>query len=602
MMTREPPPSGAYAHGPSALPGGGAQFRLWAPSQEKIGLVLDETTRPMRRQPEGWHVFDALDALEGMHYGFRLPDGRVVPDPASRYQPNNVHGLSQWVDTTQFQFLVQWQGRPWEECVLYETHIGTFTPAGTFRGAVEKLDHLAGLGVTVLQIMPVADFPGLRNWGYDGVYPYAPDASYGTPQDFVALIDAAHARGIAVTLDVVYNHFGPEGNYLPGYVPEYFTPRHKTPWGSAINFEDPGALPVRQFFVENALFWLREYRLDGLRFDAVHELRDDSGTHVLAEIAARVRAGVTGRPVHLMLENEENQARWLRRAKDGSARGFTAQWNDDIHHVLHVAATRENVSYYEEYLDDSRLTERAIGEGFSFQGEVMRCRGRARGEPSQDLPPTAFVAFIQNHDQIGNRAFGDRLGMLTTPEKLRAVAAVYLLAPQIPMLFMGEEWQARQPFQFFTDFHGELADAVRNGRREEFKRFPEFSDPARRAQIPDPQDPATFANSKLRWEDRRLPECAEWLRWYERILTARRSFVMPLLKSITRAGLTQVLDTNALFVSWRAGEQRLRLSANLSDKPVEFPHDRGRVIWHEGGTPNSATLPAWAVRWTIGEA
>jgi len=344
-----------------------------------------------------------------------------------------VHALSQWVDTGRFRFEVPWPGRAWEEVVLYELHVGAFTPEGTFRAAIDKLDHLAGLGVTALQIMPVSDFPGRRNWGYDGVYPYAPDASYGRPRDFVALVDAAHARGIAVFLDVVYNHFGPEGNYLHGYAPQFFTERHQTPWGAGLNFDHLQSPPVRQFFVENALFWLREYRLDGLRLDAVHAIADDSTTHLLEEIAARVRATITERPVHLVLENEDNESRHLERRPDGTPRAYTAQWNDDIHHVLHVAATREHSAYYEEYLDDTTLTARAIGEGFAFQGEVMKFRRRPRGETSTHLPPTAFISFIQNHDQVGNRAFGDRLGMLVPPGKLRAVAAVYLLAPQIPM-------------------------------------------------------------------------------------------------------------------------------------------------------------------------
>ncbi len=600
MSGNPPGTSSIYSHGPIALSGGGARFRLWAPSHAGVALVLDDAApRRMSLLGDGWHGLDVPDAGEGAHYGFRLADGRVVPDPASRFQPDDVHGMSQWVDTARFRFEIPWQGRCWEEMVLYETHIGTFTPQGTFRAAIEKLDHLAGVGITALQIMPVSDFPGLRNWGYDGAYPYAPDASYGTPRDFVALIDAAHARGIAVLLDVVYNHFGPEGNYLPGYAPQFFSTRHRTPWGAGINYDDPEAQPVRRFFIENALFWLREYRLDGLRFDAVHAIEDDSAMHLLDEIAARVRAAITDRPVHLVLENEDNEARHLRR-KDRKTPGYTAQWNDDLHHVLHVVATRESTAYYQEYLDDTRLAARAIAEGFAFQGEVMRYRGRPRGEPSADLPPVAFVSFIQNHDQVGNRAFGERLGMLAPQEKLRAIAAVYLLAPQIPMLFMGEEWNAGQPFQFFCDFHGELADAVRNGRREEFKRFPEFSDPERRARIPDPQDVRTFERSKLQWADRSLPDCAAWLRWYQRILTARRTYVMPLLAEMTAAGSAQIAGPNAMRVSWRAGSRlQLRLSANLSDDPQECPLDAGRVIWHEGGPPNGGSLAPWTVRWTL---
>jgi malto-oligosyltrehalose trehalohydrolase len=595
-----PPPG--YTHGPAPLPRGGAAFRLWAPAQSRVALVIDgQEPQAMQALAGGWHLCELSEVAAGARYGFRLQDGRVVPDPASRHQPDDVHGLSQWVDTRNFRFEVPWTSRAWEEIVLYEMHVGAFTPDGTFRAAIGKLEHLAALGVTALQIMPVSDFPGRRNWGYDGVYPYAPDASYGTPEDFVALIDAAHARGIAVFLDVVYNHFGPEGNYLHGYAPRFFTGKHQTPWGAGLNYDDAESQPVRQFFIENALFWLREYRLDGLRFDAVHAIADDSATHLLEEIAARVRAEIIGRPVHLVLENEDNQSRYLDRQAD-RPRAFTAQWNDDIHHVLHVAATREHSGYYEEYLDDTTLTARAIGEGFAFQGEVMRFRSRPRGETSTHLPPTAFVSFIQNHDQVGNRAFGERLGMLASREKLRAIAAVYLLAPQIPMLFMGEDWNARQPFQFFTDFHGDLAEAVRKGRREEFARIPEFAEAARAGRIPDPQDPATFQRSKLEWNDRDLPECAEWLEWYQRVLATRRARIVPLLRDIRRAAHTGIMGPNAILASWDAGQgRRLTLAANLSDAPRPFPLDRGAVIWHEGPAPDKTGLPAWSVCWMLAD-
>ncbi len=592
-----------YMHGPAALPQGGATFRLWAPSQARVELIIDQH-EPCALQAlgGGWHAADVAELPEGARYGFRLQDGRVVPDPASRYQPGDVHALSQWVDTRRFRFEAPWTGRAWEETVLYELHIGAFTPEGTFRAAIDKLDHLAALGVTALQIMPLGDFPGRRNWGYDGVYPYAPDASYGSPQDFVALIDAAHARGIAVFLDVVYNHFGPEGNYLHGYAPQFFTERHQTPWGAGINYDGAQSPPVRAFFVENAVFWLREYRLDGLRLDAVHAIADDSGTHLLDEIAAHVRAQITDRPVHLVLENEHNESRHLERRGDGTPRAYTAQWNDDIHHVLHVAATREHTAYYEEYLDHTALTARAIGEGFAFQGEVMRFRRRPRGATSTHLPPTAFVSFIQNHDQVGNRAFGERLGMLASREKLRAVAAVYLLAPQIPMLFMGEEWNARQPFQFFTDFHGDLAQAVSNGRREEFARMPEFAAAASEGRIPDPQDPQTFERSKLDWNDRGLPECADWLRWYQRVLAARRACIVPLLDAIHRAAHTGIMGANALLASWDVdAARRLTLAANLSDAPCHFPLERGLVIWHEGSAPGDTELAPWSVRWTLAD-
>ena len=346
--------------------------------------------------------------------------------------------------------------------------------------------------------MPISDFPGGRNWGYDGVLPYAPDSSYGRPDDLKALVDAAHARGIAVLLDVVYNHFGPDGNYLPVYAPAFFTDRHKTPWGAAINYDGQHAEPVREFVIHNALYWIEEFHLDGLRFDAVHAIMDDSDKHLLEELAERVRAcAPTGRSTCCSRTRTTMPAGCC--AVDGAPVHYTAQWNDDVHHVLHVAATHERTGYYADYEGNTDQLGRALAEGFAFQGEMMPYRGSPRGEPSAALPPGAFVAFIQNHDQIGNRAFGERLSAIATPEAMRAIAAIYLLLPQMPMLFMGEEWGAPQPFPFFCDFEGELADAVREGRRAEFARFPEFQDPEQRDRIPDPQAESTFASAKLDW-------------------------------------------------------------------------------------------------------
>ena len=582
---------------------GQVRFRLWAPSQESIGIEIDgRPPQPLARLGDGWHGCVSDAARPGSQYRFVLPDGLRVPDPAARFQPGEVHGPSEVIDPAAHAWRdAAWRGRPWEEAVIYELHIGAFTPEGTFRAAIARLDHLVALGVTAIEIMPVAAFPGARNWGYDGVLLFAPDASYGRPEDLKALVEAAHARGLMVLLDVVYNHFGPEGNYLHALAPAFFTDRHKTPWGAAINFDGPQSRAVRDFFLHNALYWIEEFHLDGLRLDAVHAILDDSQPKLLAELARRVREAVPDRPVHLVLENEGNQAALLRRDADGTARCYTAQWNDDVHHVLHVAASGEGSGYYAAYQGDTAMLARALAEGFAFQGEHMAYRGHARGEPSADLPPTAFIAFLQNHDQIGNRAFGERLTDLAPAAAVRAAAACCLLLPQIPMLFMGEEWAASQPFPFFCDFGPDLADAVRQGRREEFARFPEFSDPASRARIPDPMAEATFASAKLRWEEVTRPPHAAWLDWHRRILAVRRAEILPRLGAIRRGGRAMVFGPGAVAVRWDGADgEALHLAANLSAVAASGAAiPEGRVIWQEGEMDQQRGLGAWSVRWSI---
>ena len=574
----------------------GIRFRLWAPGCDAVSLALEEGGRvlPMHRQPGGFHELHLPGAGAGTLYRYQLPDGLKVPDPASRFQPQDVHGPSEVVDPDSYRWTEQWAGRSWDEVVLYELHVGAFTPQGTFRAAIDKLDHLRSLGVTAIEIMPISDFPGGRNWGYDGVLPYAPDSSYGRPDDLKALVEAAHARGIAVLLDVVYNHFGPDGNYLPVYAPTFFTDRHETPWGAAINYDGEHAAPVREFIIGNALYWIGEFHLDGLRFDAVHAIIDESGRHLLDELAERARASTT-RPLHLLLENEDNDPTRLGR-EGGQPVHYTAQWNDDVHHVLHTAATRERTGYYADYEGDTDLLGRALAEGFGYQGQMMPYRGSARGAPSAELPPGAFVAFVQNHDQVGNRAFGERLGSIASPEAMRALAATYLLLPQAPMIFMGEEWGAKQPFPFFCDFEGDLAEAVRKGRREEFARFPEFQDPEMRDRIPDPLAESTFRSAKLDWEamDQGL------LSLYRNLIAVRREHVVPLLASITRGGSAASLGREAVELRWQAGDRTLVLAANLSDRRVDVPPSSGRVLWSEGET--APALGAWSVRCTLESA
>jgi malto-oligosyltrehalose trehalohydrolase len=593
--------------GAELLAGGGVRFRIWAPRHERICVRIErapgsERELPMQSEPHGCHVLMTDAAVAGSHYRFVLPDGTLIPDPASRFQPAGVHGPSEVIDPCSCPWRERsWLGRPWHEAVIYELHVGTFTAAGTFRAAIERLEHLVALGVTAIELMPIGEFPGRRNWGYDGVLPYAPASSYGRPEDLKALIDAAHGHRLMVLLDVVYNHFGPEGNYLSLYAPQFFSTRHHTPWGAAINFDGEGSGPVREFFLHNGLYWLTEYRFDGLRLDAVHAIVDDSPVHLIKEFAQRVR-GAVHRPVHLVLENEHNEARWLVRDSHSEPRYFDAQWNDDVHHVLHVAATDEAEGYYGDYRADTEKLARALAHGFAFQGELMPYRGSPRGEPSEQLPPTAFVAFLQNHDQIGNRAFGERLSALSELAALRALTALYLLLPQVPMLFMGEEWHSAQPFQFFCDFGDGLAEQVRNGRRQEFARFAAFRDPEQRARIPDPLSEDTFIRSKLDWDCLSRSDHAQVLEWYRALLAVRQRHIVPLLPDIERGGRYRIIGPAALVVWWRAGGSReLTLRANLTPRPTAgFPQLPGQLLWQEGQVDGD-TLSPWSLSWRLEE-
>jgi len=528
----------------------------------------------LSRGDDGW--FEAtLRAPAGTRYAYRVDGGLVVPDPASRYNPDDVHGRSEVVDSLAYEWRdAPWQGRPWEEAVVYELHVGAFTPEGTFEAAVRRFDELADVGVTAIELMPVADFPGARNWGYDGVLQFAPDATYGPPEALKRLVDAAHARGLMVLLDVVYNHFGPDGNYLHAYAPQFFNPRHQTPWGAAINFDGEHSDVVRSFFVHNALYWLEEYHFDGLRLDAVHAIADDSRPDIVDELCARVRAHFgERRRVHLVLENDRNEASRLVRL-DSRPRLATAQWNDDFHHALHVVVTGEDDGYYSDYADrPAERFARALAEGFVYQGEPSAFRdGEMRGERSDHLPPTAFVNFAQNHDQIGNRALGERLATFGDPRALRAALACMLFAPSVPLLFMGEEFGATTPFLFFCAFEGELAHAVTEGRRNEFTRFAQFRDPAARERIPDPVAASTFDASKLDWQQRASPAGREWLDFYRSCLAERRERIVPLIGSIERAGTHAELGDRAFIVSWplREGGQ-LMLLANFGTTAVPLP-------------------------------
>jgi maltooligosyltrehalose trehalohydrolase len=594
--------------GAQVLPDGSVRFRLWAPKAQEVALLLENgESRPLSLSPRqnGWFEITTPEARPGSLYRFQIDRKINVPDPASRFQPDDVHGPSQVVAPSEFHWSYDdWRGRHWEEAVIYELHVGTFTAEGTFRSVEQKLDYLATLGVTAVELMPVADFPGTRNWGYDGVLPFAPDSSYGHPEDLKRLVQAAHARGLMILLDVVYNHFGPEGNYLHAYAPQFFTNRHKTPWGDAINFDGPESRVVRDFFIHNALYWLEEYHIDGLRLDAVHSIVDDSTPDILTELAQTVRERFgEERFVHLVLENGDNRARYLRRGGGGTVELYDAQWNDDIHHAFHVLLTGESDGYYADYADDpTRHLCRCLTEGFAYQGDYSPYHGSQRGEPSQNLPPTAFISFLQNHDQVGNRAFGERITKLAEPQALRAAMEILLLAPQPPMLFMGEEFAAETPFLFFCDFHGDLAAAVTKGRRNEFARFAKFNSPDARESIPDPNAESTFTQSKLDWNSLHIKTHAEWFRLYRELLTIRQNEVVPHLGSACRVQCKAPQEQQRhLSIDWRfADGAQLQLQANLgSEILMTIEQCRPLIYASNRAAAEQGSLPPWSVAWSL---
>ena len=554
----------AMPFGAEVLAGGGVRFRIWAPGAKQVDLAIGSRFVPLKGT-DGWYEHLEPQAGPGTPYRYRIDGELLVPDPASRFQPQDVDGPSEVVDPKAYKWNDHaWHSRPWREAVIYELHVGTFTPEGTYRGAIKKLDFLKEVAVTAIELMPLADFAGKRNWGYDGVLPYAPDSAYGRPDDLKALVDAAHARGLMVFLDVVYNHFGPKGNYLPRYAPQFFTEKHRTPWGAAIDFANP---VVRQFFIHNTLYWLEEYRFDGLRFDAVHAIIDESPRHILDEICASAPAGK-----YLVLENDANQARFIGRG------GYTAQWNDDSHHAYHVLASGEADGYYIAYADaPARHLARCLAEGYAYQGEISAFSKEPRGEPSAHLPPSCFIDFLQNHDQIGNRALGERLVSISSEGKLRALTAIQLLAPSPPLLFMGEEWGCEQPFLFFCHFDGELGEAVRKGRREEFGRFASF-----KGTVPDPLAEGTFRQCVLDW-GRRDPG---WLSHYKKLLQLRARAIAARQFG---PGKYQMLGERAFEVKWDG----LTLVANCGDAKVAVKDVPAQAALWSNGEPGAP----WSVNW-----
>lgn len=555
---------------------GRSAFALWAPRLPSIDLISSATgaRQAMRRSNDGWFQLESELVTVGEGYGFGLPDGRFVPDPAARAQMGDVHGASRLIDPRSYTWrTVDWTGRPWEEAVVYELHTGTFTPEGTFDGIRDRLDYLQKLGITAIELMPVAQFGGSRGWGYDGVLHYAPHHAYGSPNDLKRLIDEAHARSLMIILDVVYNHFGPDGNYLGLYAPEFFHSDQTTPWGSAIAYDQ---LPVRKFFIENALYWLREYRFDGLRLDAIDQIADVSKLPFLEELALTIRHQITDRYIHLTTEDDRNIVSLHERGGNGDVKLFTAEWNDDFHHVVHTIVTGESEGYYGDYaLDGAQRLSRALTEGYVYQGEASVFReGEPRGERSNILPPSAFVNFLQNHDQIGNRAFGERLASLVTAETLEVLTALLLLTPFTPLMFMGDEWAEHRPFLYFTDFEGELGRAVREGRRNEFRKWRAFSDPCLREKIPDPNAEETASSSTIDWSQADF-DANRHLALVRRLLDLRATEIVPRLRGIELADAEgEICGAKAVFVRWRSNSdegEHLDLYLNLDAEGCGVP-------------------------------
>jgi maltooligosyltrehalose trehalohydrolase len=583
----------------AAIEDEGVRFRLFAPIAERVQIALEGLDRPlnMASGSNGWHELTTPAASEGSLYRFILPDRTRVPDPVSRYQPKDVHGPSEVIDPATYVWHDgAWSGRPWTDVILYELHIGTFTNEGTFQAAREKLDYLTELGITAIELMCVSDFAGNRNWGYDGVLLYAPDSAYGRPEDLKSFVDAAHARKIMVILDVVYNHFGPEGNFIPKYFPQIWSTRHHTPWGKSLNFDEKYSSVVREFVVQNALYWIEEFHLDGLRLDASHTMVDDSPKHILQELHDRVQLLACTRPVHLILENEQNIEPQLRRDENGAVLSYTAQWNHDITHLL--GAVFVELCDGDKWEETEKLAK-ALAQGF-----VIAEQERSNTW-SCSVPPTAFVSFIQTHDLVGNRPRGDRVFADAPAEAIRAIVSIYLLLPQVPMLFMGEEWGASSPFPFFCDYHGQLADAVRKGRREQLAKLDPAPSVEELEHAPDPQALETFRTAQLKWSEICEEPHVAWLNFYRMVIKVRQEHVVPLLVGLFQScGSPQVIKPGALAISWKLlGGAKLHLSANLCNKgQTGFPPLRGQLIWQVNLDNEVDEFSPWAVRWSIEKA
>ncbi len=543
-------------------------FEVWAPGHRRVELVLaDQRRLAMAAGERGWWRLD-VPAAPGARYQYSLDGGPARPDPRSAWQPDGVDGPSVLVDHGLFDWTDRdWHGAALSGAVIYELHVGTFSPEGTFDGAISRLEHLVELGVNAIELLPVAEASGSRGWGYDGADLWAPHHSYGGPDGLKRLVDACHARGVAVVLDVVYNHLGPAGNYLSEFGP-YFTDEYRTPWGSAVNMDGKGSFGVRDFVISNALMWLRDYHFDGLRLDAVHAIYDESALHLLEELAGAVDGlgEELGRQLWVIAESDRNDPR-LCRSRESHGYGLGASWDDDFHHALHTVLTGENSGYY---LDFGRVAQlaKAFTDAYVYDGEFSEFRQRRHGRSAGDLSGACFVCCLQNHDQVGNRAFGERTAAMVGPDLLRVGAALLLLSPFVPMLFQGEEWGASTPFLYFTDHQDtELGAAVREGRRREHPM------PAG-AEVPDPQALETFMRSKLDWSELgREPHCS-LLEWYRGLITLRRS--EPDLSSHDRKLVGTAFDEPARWLVVNRG--RFSIAANLADERQALPLDGGASV------------------------
>lgn len=562
-MTHPSPARRAWEPRLGARPGrDGVTFRVWAPTRTRVALVVNpglasSRERLLARADDGTFggVFDDVGA--GDLYAYVLDGDGPFPDPASRFQPQGVHGPSAVVDPTTYVWSDQsWRGVTLGAAIIYELHVGTFTPQGTFDGVTERLPYLAELGITVIELMPLADFPGSHNWGYDGVSLFAPSRAYGTPDDLRRLVDTAHGLGLAVMLDVVYNHFGPDGAYASAFCPFYMSARHQSPWGAAVNLDGEGSEHVREFFIENALHWLHEYHLDGLRLDATHGLIDDSPQHFVAELAARARISIPDRTLLLVAEDERNLASIVRRPEDGGW-GLDAVWADDFHHQVRCLAAGDRDGYYEDYTGTIPDLVTTIRQGWFYQGQLSIHRGGPRGTDPAGVPLERMVICLQNHDQIGNRPFGRRLNHQIEPSLFRALSALLLFLPATPLLFMGQEWGASTRFLFFTDHNADLGRLVTIGRRAEFSRFEAFANPITQQQIPDPQARSTFADSRLNWDERTEAPHAGIFELYRALLSLRRTE-----SALQPGGALDVIaiDQSALVVARTGGRHTLLLA------------------------------------------